>query len=173
MGMPGSEEALLYPGDYHYLAGAVLHSMQTGIPLLNDLAGLPVPLVDGAEEDKAKHLSAMLAIECVKLALPDLPLLRPEDLIEFREDNRDALRAFRRALLRYAGDLNGKLINLTPQEMRLLRLLGEGHHYKTASAEMGITVHTVGFHMRRIYEKLQVHSKSEAVGKAFREGLLR
>lgn len=63
--------------------------------------------------------------------------------------------------------------NLTAQEMRLLRLLGEGHHYKTAAAEMGITVHTVGFHMRRIYEKLQVHSKSEAVAKAFREGLLR
>ena len=63
--------------------------------------------------------------------------------------------------------------NLTGQETRLLKLLGEGHHYKTASAEMGITVHTVGFHMRRIYEKLQVHSKSEAVAKAFREGLLR
>jgi DNA-binding NarL/FixJ family response regulator len=63
--------------------------------------------------------------------------------------------------------------NLTTQEMRLLKLLGEGHHYKTAAAEMGITVHTVGFHMRRIYDKLQVHSKSEAVAKAFREGLLR
>lgn len=62
---------------------------------------------------------------------------------------------------------------LTPQETRLLKLLGEGHHYKTASREMGITVHTVGFHMRRIYEKLEVHSKSEAVAKAFREGLLR
>jgi len=62
--------------------------------------------------------------------------------------------------------------NLTAQEMRLLKLLGEGHHYKTASAAMGVTVHTVGFHMRRIYEKLQVHSKSEAVAKAFREGLL-
>jgi DNA-binding NarL/FixJ family response regulator len=63
--------------------------------------------------------------------------------------------------------------SLTPQELRLLKLLGEGHHYKTASTEMGISVHTVGFHMRRIYEKLQVHSKSEAVAKAFREGLLR
>jgi DNA-binding CsgD family transcriptional regulator len=61
--------------------------------------------------------------------------------------------------------------SVTAQEMRLLKLLGEGHHYKTASAEMGISVHTVGFHMRRIYEKLQVHSKSEAVAKAFREGL--
>jgi DNA-binding NarL/FixJ family response regulator len=63
--------------------------------------------------------------------------------------------------------------NLTAQETRLLKLLGEGHHYKTASAAMGISVHTVGFHMRRIYGKLQVHSKSEAVAKAFREGLLR
>jgi DNA-binding NarL/FixJ family response regulator len=63
--------------------------------------------------------------------------------------------------------------NLTPQEMRLLTLLGHGHHYKTAAGEMGISIHTVGFYMRRIYEKLQVHSKSEAVAKAFREGLLR
>lgn len=63
--------------------------------------------------------------------------------------------------------------NLTQQELRLLKLLGEGHHYKTAAADMGITVHTVSFHLRRIYEKLQVHSKSEAVAKAFREGLLR
>lgn len=63
--------------------------------------------------------------------------------------------------------------DLTKQEMRLLKLLGEGHHYKTAAAELDISVHTVGFHMRRIYEKLQVHSKSEAVAKAFREGLLR
>jgi DNA-binding NarL/FixJ family response regulator len=62
--------------------------------------------------------------------------------------------------------------NLSPQEMRLLKLLGEGHHYKTAAAQMNISVHTVRFHMRSIYEKLQVHSKSEAVAKAFREGLL-
>ena len=63
--------------------------------------------------------------------------------------------------------------NFTPQEMRLLKLLGAGHHYKTAGVELGISMHTVGFHMRRIYEKLQVHSKSEAVAKAFRQGLLR
>jgi DNA-binding NarL/FixJ family response regulator len=52
---------------------------------------------------------------------------------------------------------------LTAQEIRLLKLLGEGHHYKTAAAELGLSVHTVGYHMRGIYEKLQVHSKSEAV----------
>src|SRR5580700_8962015 len=62
---------------------------------------------------------------------------------------------------------------LTAQETRVLRLLGEGHHYKTAAAELGITVNTLSYHLRRIYEKLQVHSKSEAVAKALRDGILR
>ena len=62
---------------------------------------------------------------------------------------------------------------LSKQELQLLKLLGEGHHYKTAAAEMGISVHTVSFHMRNIYGKLQVHSKSEAVAEALRQGLIR
>ena len=62
---------------------------------------------------------------------------------------------------------------LTPHELRLLKLLGEGHSYKTAAAELGSSVNTVGFHMRSIYTKLQVHSKSEAVAKALRTGLFR
>jgi len=63
--------------------------------------------------------------------------------------------------------------HLTPHEMRLLALLGEGHSYKTAAAELGSSVNTVGFHMRNIYSKLQVHSKAEAVAKALRGGLFR
>ena len=63
--------------------------------------------------------------------------------------------------------------HLTPHETRLLRLLVEGHNYKTAAAEIGVTVHAISFHMRRIYEKLEVHSKSEAVAKALRHGLVR
>jgi DNA-binding NarL/FixJ family response regulator len=62
---------------------------------------------------------------------------------------------------------------LTPHELRLLKLLGDGHSYKTAAAELGSSVNTVGFHMRSIYTKLQVHSKSEAVAKALRSGLFR
>ena len=62
--------------------------------------------------------------------------------------------------------------NLTPHELRLLKLLVEGHSYKTAAAELGTSYHTVCFHMRNIYEKLHVHSKSEAVSKALRAGLV-
>ena len=62
--------------------------------------------------------------------------------------------------------------NLTPHELRLLKLLVEGHSYKTAAAELGSSVNTIGTHMQSIYRKLQVHSKSEAVVKALRSGLV-
>jgi DNA-binding NarL/FixJ family response regulator len=62
--------------------------------------------------------------------------------------------------------------NLTPAETELLKLLVEGHNYKTAAAELGISINTVSFHLRNIYEKLQVHSKTEAVSKALRERIV-
>ena len=61
---------------------------------------------------------------------------------------------------------------LTPHEMRLLKLLVEGHNYKTAAAELDVSFHTIHFHVRNIYEKLQVHSKSEAVSKALRDRIV-
>ncbi|MGE0128156.1 MAG: response regulator [Blastocatellales bacterium] len=61
---------------------------------------------------------------------------------------------------------------LTPHETRILKLLVEGHNYKTAAVELGVSVNTVSFHVRHIYEKLQVHSKSEAVAKALKNNLV-
>jgi DNA-binding NarL/FixJ family response regulator len=61
---------------------------------------------------------------------------------------------------------------LTSQETELLRLLIEGHYKKTAAKEMGIATSTVSFHLKNIYIKLQVHSKTEAVAKALREHLI-
>jgi DNA-binding NarL/FixJ family response regulator len=63
--------------------------------------------------------------------------------------------------------------SLAPQELKLLKLLTQGHQNKTAAAEMGISIHTVSFHLRSIYEKLHVHSRSEAVARALREGWIR
>jgi DNA-binding NarL/FixJ family response regulator len=61
---------------------------------------------------------------------------------------------------------------LTPQEVRLLRLLGDGHSYESAGLNLGITINTVRKYVRSIYEKLHVHSKAEAVSKAIRAGLI-
>ncbi len=62
---------------------------------------------------------------------------------------------------------------LTPHELRLLKLLVDGHQYKTAAAELNVSLGTIRFHMQQIYRKLQVHSKSEAVARALRGGLVR
>ena len=63
--------------------------------------------------------------------------------------------------------------DLTPHESRLLKLLVDGHNYTTAAEELSVSYNTVKFHMRQIYAKLQVHSKSEAVAKAMRERLVK
>jgi DNA-binding NarL/FixJ family response regulator len=62
--------------------------------------------------------------------------------------------------------------DLTPHEKRLLKMLVEGHNYKTAALELNVSINTISFHMRHIYEKLQVHSKSEAVAKALRDRII-
>lgn len=61
---------------------------------------------------------------------------------------------------------------LTPHETRIVRLLAEGDSYQDVGERLGITVNTVRNYIRRIYEKLQVHTKSEAVSKALRGRLI-
>lgn len=61
---------------------------------------------------------------------------------------------------------------LTQQEVELLKLIVNGHTYKTAAYDLGISISTVSFHLQNIYNKLQVHSKTEAVAKALRDRLV-
>jgi DNA-binding NarL/FixJ family response regulator len=62
--------------------------------------------------------------------------------------------------------------DLTPHEIRVLKMLVDGHNYKTAAVELSVSVNTISFHMRRIYDKLHVHTKSEAVAKALRNQIV-
>ena len=61
---------------------------------------------------------------------------------------------------------------LTEQEQRVLALLLQGHHKKTAADVMGVSVNTVSFHLKNVYVKLGVHSKTEAIVKGLVEGFL-
>lgn len=58
-----------------------------------------------------------------------------------------------------------ELDQLTPREATVLALLAAGNSYKMVAAEAGISIDTVRTHIKRIYEKLHVHSVTEAVGK--------
>jgi DNA-binding NarL/FixJ family response regulator len=63
--------------------------------------------------------------------------------------------------------------HLTPHEIKLLQLLVNGRNRKSAALELNVSVHAISFHLRQIYEKLQVHSRSEAVAKALRDRLIK
>lgn len=52
---------------------------------------------------------------------------------------------------------------LSPRENQILSLLSEGYRYKEVADRLTISIDTVRGHVRRIYEKLQVHSRTEAV----------
>ena len=61
---------------------------------------------------------------------------------------------------------------LTPREVEILNLLVEGVETQQIADKLFISIQTVRNHIRHIYEKLQVHSKSQAVVKALKEGLV-
>jgi DNA-binding NarL/FixJ family response regulator len=59
--------------------------------------------------------------------------------------------------------------NLSEREKQVLQFLVNGYSYKMIAAEMFIAIDTVRSHIKKIYEKLHVNSKSEAVAKAFKD----
>jgi len=62
--------------------------------------------------------------------------------------------------------------NLSAREIQILQLLVEGLPKKIIADRLSISYHTVDSHLRKIYEKLKVHSASSAVAKALKENLI-
>ncbi|MGB8194040.1 MAG: response regulator transcription factor [Chitinophagaceae bacterium] len=78
-------------------------------------------------------------------------------------------------VLRMFSDMNaqqGEDYHLSEREKQVLQLLVNGYSYKMIAAEMFISIDTVRSHIKKIYEKLHVNSKSEAVAKAFKDKLV-
>jgi DNA-binding NarL/FixJ family response regulator len=67
---------------------------------------------------------------------------------------------------------NADNYNLSEREKSVLQLLVDGNSYKMVAANMQISIDTVRSHIRSIYEKLHVNSKSEAVAKALRQKIV-
>jgi DNA-binding NarL/FixJ family response regulator len=59
--------------------------------------------------------------------------------------------------------------DLSPREREVLNGLAEGHAYKQIADRLGVSIHTVRNYIRRIYEKLHVRSRTEAVAKYLRQ----
>jgi DNA-binding NarL/FixJ family response regulator len=63
-------------------------------------------------------------------------------------------------------------VHLTERETEILTGISDGHSYMSVADSLFISVDTVRYHIRNIYQKLEVHSQSEAVSKAIRKGLI-
>jgi len=101
---------------------------------------------------------------------------KPEQLIE---GIRDVLEGgapmtssvARKVLHMFTQQPSDKSVNqfdLTEREIEILSMLAKGMSYKMIADAGGITFHTVNSHLKKIYEKLHVHSATEAVSKAFK-----
>jgi DNA-binding NarL/FixJ family response regulator len=155
-----------------------------GLPGMNGIDGLRIlkerhpriaPVMLTVYKDDDRIFRAMCAGACGYLLKNTPPARLMEAIREIADGGavmspEVAMRVvdlFRKAPVREAG-----WVGLSPQEVRLLKLFTEGHQNKTAAAELGISIHTVSFHLRSIYEKLHVHTRSEAVARALRDGLI-
>jgi DNA-binding CsgD family transcriptional regulator len=61
---------------------------------------------------------------------------------------------------------------LTPREVEILAALGEGSSNKEVARRLGISTHTVKFHLESIFDKLGASSRAEAVTKGLRRGVI-
>jgi DNA-binding NarL/FixJ family response regulator len=66
----------------------------------------------------------------------------------------------------------GEETELSPREAEILNAISRGFSYAEIADNLGITFSTVHTHLKRIYGKLAVHSKTQAVFEAGRRGLL-
>ena len=62
---------------------------------------------------------------------------------------------------------------LSARQIHILQMLTEGHSYKSCADALGLSLDTIRHHVRKIYDRLHVHSRSEAVWKAVTSGLVR
>jgi DNA-binding NarL/FixJ family response regulator len=78
----------------------------------------------------------------------------------------------RKTLQFFQKPLKDNSFKLTEQEQQVLKFLVDGLSYKMIASKMNVVIDTIRYHIKKIYEKLHVHSAPEAVAKAIRDRLV-
>ena len=165
------EEALVQAGDQHpslVLLDIVLPGI-SGYEVCHQLRDrfgdqLPIIFVSGTRTEPHDRVAGLLIGADDYLVKPFFP--------------GELVARVRRLLVRNGAengnDANGDgpLGRLSDREREVLRLLAEGQAQESIARELFISPKTVATHIQRILTKLDVHSRAEAVGVAYREGLV-
>lgn len=148
-----------------------------GIERLQSLApGTQVIVLTIHEEDE-KVFEAICAGASGYLLKPSPPAKILEAIREVRRGAAPINAFIARKMLAMFGRLQparpiGESYGLTGREREILQLLVDGLTMRRIADRLGLSYHTVGNHLRHIYSKLHVRSRSGAVAKALREELL-
>ncbi len=171
LGSPAPDVLLLdinLPGIQGSEAAAIFHERYPAMSILmltlhDDDEMIFKSLCNGASGYLLKKTPPARLLEAIREAHENGAPLSPEIAHK-------VVRVFR---VRPTAKLDAKLdAELSRLELRLLSLLAEGKSYQSAADDMRISINTVRNYIRSIYEKLHVHSKSEAVSKVLKAGLI-
>ncbi|HTU58473.1 MAG TPA: response regulator transcription factor, partial [Polyangiales bacterium] len=150
-----------------------------GTELIRDLcrerAGMPVVVVTQIS-DEARILSAIRAGAAGYVFKADVGQRVVQVIEEAMRGGAPLSRPVARLLLRvYRGGMpaSAQAPALTRRERSVLAMLAEGKSYAEVGEKLGVSENTVRSHVRSIYEKLGVSSKTEAVMAGLRLGLVR
>lgn len=130
--------------------------MQT---IFSDEARIFACLQAGAEGYILKNTGAEQIIDCIRMVYEGGAFMTPSVALR-------VMKYFNQS------SLNTKGYNLTPKEKEVLTHLADGDSYKMVADKMGIAFNTVNAHIRKIYEKLHVHSLGEAVSVALKNKIV-
>lgn len=121
-------------------------------------------LKDSSNNELVEHI-----LEVANGGSPISPLIARQLLFKMQNSRSDD------TLLSYAKsaqDDSQKACNITDRELKVIQQVARGFTAQEIAGQMGISSHTVATHVKRIYKKLHVHSRSEAVYEASLLGLL-
>ena len=145
----------------------------------NVLASIEAGALGYIHKDSTPDDIARTILDMRAGASPISPMVARRVLSKYRSDQADRAQAIldqaaRSATLEAAEHPDGvaQRALLTPREQEVLALIARGFSYAEIARLRALTVHTVQSHIKNLYGKLSVHSKSEAVFEATRMGLL-
>lgn len=148
----------------------------------NVLASIEAGALGYMHKDSAPNDIARTILDMRAGASPISPMIARRVLSKYRADHVLKVNQAVATVVRPQKAIHGRAIKsqspaeqtvtLTPREQEVLTLIARGFSYTEIAGLQGLSVHTVQTHIKKLYAKLSVHSKNEAVFEASRLGLL-
>lgn len=97
------------PAKWSYPANSLIYSTQECLPLITTNPTMPIPGLPSEVKSNAKILSTILAMECIKLVLPNIKTIEPWEIEELKEKTKEYFVPFKLRMLKLSKVLNSAI----------------------------------------------------------------